>query len=465
MAGSTKLPVPLIAIVGRPNVGKSTFFNRCVGARHAIVDDAPGVTRDLIYAETDWAGQKLLLIDTGGIVQNNESLSRQIFDQVMTAVDEADVLVFMVDGKAGISGTDEEIANLLRKSGKPVVLAVNKTDLPNDENNALEFYKLGLGEPVTMSALRGTGGVGDVLDRILASLGKAYSQAKQDKKRHQSEEDDAAPEEDQPLAIAFVGKPNVGKSSIVNLLCGRARSVVSAEPGTTRDALDSKIKIKGKEYLVVDTAGIRRKNKVVYGVEAFAVSRSLRAITRADVVVLILDATCEISDQDQKIAAKIDEAGKAAVIVYNKWDLVDDRSSKAMNQFINEAHTQLSTLSFAEVLFVSTLTRQRVHNIIEAAERAVAQTKKRITTALVNQVVNEAVALTPPPSLKRGKRLKIYYATQVAVAPPTFVLFANDTKLMARSYELYLTRKIRQAFGYAGTPIRLLLRAGKGANN
>ncbi|HEY9759583.1 MAG TPA: ribosome biogenesis GTPase Der [Oculatellaceae cyanobacterium] len=453
----------VVAIVGRPNVGKSTFFNRCIGARQAIVDDTPGVTRDRLYRETDWGGHQLILVDTGGIVRTKDEVSKQILDQVTLALDEADAIVFVVDGKAGLNGADNEIANLLRRTKKPIVLAVNKIDDPPDEANVHEFYRLGIGEPVSLSAMRGSGGVGDVLDKIIEALG--LETVKKTKRKDdwsisdELEEDERDPEG--PISVAFVGKPNVGKSSIVNVLCGTARSIVGSEPGTTRDAIDTMIKIKGKEYRVVDTAGIRRKNRVDYGIEAFAVVRSLRAIDRSDVCVLILDATQEITDQDQKIASKIEEAGKAAVIVMNKWDLIEDKSSRAMNTITEQVKAELRSLSFAEVLFTSAINKQRIAKIIEAVDRAYESAHKRVGTGLLNQIVNESVALVPPPSSKRGKRLKVYYSTQVSAGPPTFVIFANDNKLMTRNYEVYLERKIRSAFGYAGTPMRLITRAKK----
>ena len=311
--------------------------------------------------------------------------------------------------------------------------------------------------------MRGSGGVGDVLDKIIESLGlePVKKRKKKDNWEIAEEEEDEDKRPDGPISIAFVGKPNVGKSSIVNVLCGTNRSIVGSEPGTTRDAIDSMIKIKGQEYRVVDTAGIRRKNRVDYGIEAFAVVRSLRAIDRADVCVLILDANEEITDQDQKIAGKIEEAGRAAVIVMNKWDLVEQKSSKAMNDMTEHVKSELRSLSFAEVLFTSAINKQRIAKIIEAVDRAYEATHKRVGTGLLNQIVNESVALVPPPSSKRGKRLKVYYSTQVSAGPPTFVIFANDNKLMTRNYEVYLERKIRSAFGYAGTPMRLITRAKK----
>jgi GTP-binding protein len=454
----------VVAIVGRPNVGKSTFFNRCVGARHAIVEDTAGVTRDRIYRETDWSGHDLILIDTGGVIANSkDEMSHQIYDQVALAIDEADVIVFIVDGKNGMCGADEEVANLLRRSKKPIILAVNKIDDPPDEPKAMEFYGLGLGDPVTLSAMRGSGGVGDVLDRVLEILGLDQPVKK---KRKKKEYIDDLPEEEEevedgPTSIAIVGKPNVGKSSITNLLCGKTRTIVGAEPGTTRDAIDTPIKVNGKDYIVVDTAGIRRRNKVDYGIEAFAVVRSLRALERANVCVLVLDSSQEITDQDQKIASKIEEAGKAAVIVLNKWDLIEDKTSRLMNEYTERMKTELRAISYAEVVFTSAVSKQRIPKIIEAVDRAQEATRKRISTGTLNQIVNESVALVPPPASKRGKRLKVYYTTQVSVSPPTFVVFANDNKLMTRQYEVYLERKIRDSFGYVGTPVRIITRSKK----
>jgi GTP-binding protein len=406
----------------------------------------------------------LILIDTGGVIANSkDEMSGQIYDQVALAIDEADVIVFIVDGKNGMCGADEEVANLLRRSKKPIILAVNKIDDPPDEPKAMEFYGLGLGDPVTLSAMRGSGGVGDVLDRVLEILGLDQPVKK---KRKKKEYVDDLPEEEEddelgPTSIAIVGKPNVGKSSITNLLCGKSRTIVGAEPGTTRDAIDTPIKVNGKDYIVVDTAGIRRRNKVDYGIEAFAVVRSLRALERANVCVLVLDASQEITDQDQKIASKIEEAGKAAVIVLNKWDLIEDKTSRLMNEYTERMKTELRAISYAEVVFTSAVSKQRIPKIIEAVDRAQESTRKRISTGTLNQIVNESVALVPPPASKRGKRLKVYYTTQVSVAPPTFVVFANDNKLMTRQYEVYLERKIRDSFGYVGTPVRIITRSKK----
>jgi len=442
---------PVVAIVGRPNVGKSTLFNRCIGQRAAIVDDSPGVTRDRIYQDADWSGRTFLLVDTGGFMPSSkEEIHSLVAQQAELAIEEADVIIFLVDGKAGLSGVDEEVANILRRTDKPVILAVNKIDQPHEEPGALEFYKLGLGDPVSLSAMRGTGGVGDLLDLVVARLPE-YAEPERD-----GEDEDPATA---PFSVAVVGRPNVGKSSLINVLCGSPRAIVSPTPGTTRDAVDTDIDFQGRKLTIIDTAGIRRKSKVDYGIEAFAVVRALRALNRADVVVLMLDASQSISEQDQRIASKIDEAGKAVVVVLNKWDLIEDRSSSSMNKFIENVRYELRQIAYAEVVFVSALTKQRVPKILEAAARAFEQNRRRVSTSLVNQVINEATALTPPPSSKRGRRLRISYSTQAAVAPPTFILFVNDPKLLVETYRVYLERKIREAFGFVGSAIRIVLRA------
>jgi len=474
----------IVAIVGRPNVGKSTFFNRCIGARHSIVDDVPGATRDRIYHEADWAGHDFLLVDTGGIVfEPSTAFADEILNQVKVAVSEADVIVFMVDGKSGLHGTDVDVANLLRKSKKPLLLAVNKIDEPKEQANLADFYELGIGEPFPLSALRGSGGVGDLLDKIVEQFpghkrserrgrnkAKGLSEPKSDDEWDESllalaqsaeGEIETQPDDSGPMAVAIVGKPNVGKSSMVNYLCGKQRSIVSEVPGTTRDAIDTNVTFQGRDITLIDTAGIRRKAKVDYGIEAFSVVRSLKAIDRSDVVALMLDAREPITDQDKKIASKIEEAGKAAVIVVNKWDLVENKSSKLMNDMSRELKTELRALSFAEVVFTSALTHLRATKIIDAAIRAFEQSRRRVTTGLLNQLIQEATALVPPPSSKRGKRLRIYYVTQVAVAPPTFVLFVNDRTLLTQSYLVYLDRKLRESFGFTGSTIRILTRSKK----
>ena len=451
---------PVVAIVGRPNVGKSTFFNRCIGAKYAIVDDSPGVTRDRIYRDCDWNGREFLLVDTGGIQGEDGNtdavMAGAVLDQVQEALVQADVIVFLVDGRQGLTGADEEVANIIRKVKKPILLAVNKIDSMKDNNNVMEFYKLGLGEPLGLSAMQGSGGVGDLLDAIVEKFPEGAGKIVYPEEGEEEKDPNTS-----PYAIAVVGRPHVGKSSLTNVLCGTKRAIVSEVPGTTRDAVDTPIKVHGREITLIDTAGIRRKSRVDYGIEAFSVVRSLKAIDRADVCVLVLDASIEISDQDQKIAGKIEEAGKAAVIVINKWDLIEDRSSRSMTNFTEEVKRQLRALSYAEVVFTSATSKLRVPKILEASARAYAEAHKRITTGLVNQIVNESVALVPPPASKRGKRLKVYYTTQVSVAPPTFLLFVSDGKLMSKNYETYLERKLREAFGFHGAPIRIFTRAKK----
>lgn len=457
---------PIVVIVGRPNVGKSTFFNRCIGGREAIVYDSPGVTRDRIYRDCDWSGHEFLLVDTGGLLpDSNEEITRQVREQVKKAVDESDIVVFMVDGKAGVTGADQDVANMLRRSKKPVLLAVNKLDNPKDQTNLLDFYSLGLGEPLSLSALRGTGGVGDLLDKILETLPpklrdgcKKTVKAKDKYAKLYPEEEIEDEKERKDFALAIVGRPNVGKSSIVNSITGKERSIVTDIPGTTRDAVDSMFEFQDRKITLIDTAGIRRRSKVEYGVEAFSVVRAFQSIERSDVTVMMLDATQEIADQDQKIAQRIVDAGKPAVVVFNKWDLVSNKSSKLMNEFIEKVEMELPHLKYAEVVFVSAKSGQRVQKILEAAMRCFGEAQRRVSTSAFNQVIQDAQMLTPPPSSKRGRRLRIYYATQVSVCPPSFVLKVNDDKLAPNQYLTYLERKIRESFGFKGAPLRLFLR-------
>lgn len=446
---------PVVAIVGRPNVGKSTFFNRCIGRREAIVYDQPGVTRDSLYRTCDWSGHDFILVDTGGLIpDSNEEISRQVKDQVSGAVEDADVVVFLVDGKSGVTGADEEVANMLRRTRKPILLAVNKIDDQRDRANLLEFYQLGLGDPLPVSALRGTGDVGDLLDKVIEAFPDEY-------KERPPVEDEGEEEIRKDFSIAVVGRPNTGKSSIVNAILGKKRQIVTDVPGTTRDSIDTTFTYEDRELTLIDTAGIRRKSKVEYGVEAFSVVRAIQSIDRADVTVMVLDASQDIADQDQKIAAKVIEAGRAVVVVFNKWDLIENKTSKLMNEFIAKVEMDLPHLKYAEVVFTSALTHQRIPKILDACIRAFGETRKRVSTSVFNQVIAEAQMLTPPPSGKRGRRLRIYYGTQVAVAPPSFALFVNDAKLAEDNYLVYIERKIRESFGFKGTPIRVFLRPKK----
>lgn len=434
---------PIVAIVGRPNVGKSTFVNRLVGSRNSIVDDLPGVTRDRIYFDVEWQNKVFTVIDTGGIVPGDEDdIMVSIFDQAKIACDEADKIVFLVDGKDGVNPVDFDIANILRQSGKPVFLAVNKLDNPDSYLMINDFYSLALGEPLGISALHGTGGVGDLLDIITEDFVR---------------EEEQKVEEDHTVRIAIVGRPNAGKSSIVNALLNENRVIVSDVSGTTRDSIDSLVTYKDKKYVIVDTAGIRKKSKVDYGVEKFAVDRAIRSIRDCDVALLVIDATEGISDQDKKISSIIVESGKGLIIAINKWDLIEDKKSNTVNQFDKKLATEIPFLEFAPKIYISAKTKQRLHNIYDQADFVYEQSTKRVSTGLLNKVVKELYALNPPTTVK-GKRLKLLYATQAGVQPPTFVLFANNVDLLKDHYKRYIENKLREAFGFFGTPIRISVR-------
>ena len=434
---------PIVAIVGRPNVGKSTFVNRLVGSRNSIVDDLPGVTRDRIYFDVEWQNKVFTVIDTGGIVPGDEDdIMLSIFDQAKIACDEADKIVFLVDGKDGVNPVDFDIANILRQSGKPVFLAVNKLDNPDSYLMINDFYSLALGEPLGISALHGTGGVGDLLDIITEDFVR---------------EEEQKVEEDHTVRIAIVGRPNAGKSSIVNALLNENRVIVSDVSGTTRDSIDSLVTYKDKKYVIVDTAGIRKKSKVDYGVEKFAVDRAIRSIRDCDVALLVIDATEGISDQDKKISSIIVESGKGLIIAINKWDLIEDKKSNTVNQFDKKLATEIPFLEFAPKIYISAKTKQRLHNIYDQADFVYEQSTKRVSTGLLNKVVKELYALNPPTTVK-GKRLKLLYATQAGVQPPTFVLFANNVDLLKDHYKRYIENKLREAFGFFGTPIRISVR-------
>ncbi len=431
---------PVVAIVGKPNVGKSSFFNRVIGKRVSIVEDTPGVTRDRVYCDTDWAGHAMTLIDTGGIEPNlDNEWQKYILMQAQLAIDVADVVVFIIDGKQGVTPDDQHVAMLLRKSKKPIVLAVNKMDNLRGED-LLAFYELGLGEPIGMSCSHGLG-VADVLDAVVAKLSAKV----------------APTDEENRTKIAIVGRPNAGKSSITNRLLGEERVVVSPIAGTTRDSIDAPFRYNGKDYTIIDTAGIRRKNKIDYSsIEGYSVMRSLAAIRRADIVLYVLDASDEITEQDVRVLGYIHEQGKPSVIVYNKWDLVE-KDSHTVNVYKQKLQNDLKFMSYFVVVYVSALEGTRFGKIMESVEYVYEHANTRIPTGLLNEIIQDAIFSSEPPS-KAGHRLKINYATQVAVCPPTFALFVNNPDLMHFSYMRYLENSLRKAKNFEGTPIRILLR-------
>ncbi len=431
---------PLVAIVGRPNVGKSTLFNKLIGRRLSIVEDTPGVTRDRIYADAEWLTHSFTLIDTGGIEPASEDIiAVQMRRQAELAIETADVILFLVDGREGLTAADEEVAAMLRRSNKPVVLAVNKLDAPKYNDAIYEFYALGLGDPIIISAGQGLG-LGDMLDEVCA---------------HFPEE--TAEEGEHPLNIAVVGKPNVGKSSLVNAILGEERCIVSNIPGTTRDAVDTPFTVDGEPFVLVDTAGIRRKRAVEdETIERYSVIRSLAAVRRADVVLIVVDAEQGLSEQDVKIAGYVHEEGKPSVLVVNKWDLIE-KDTNTMNQFKKDMQIDLAFMDYVPFLFISAKTGQRVNKLLSAAKESYAQSVRRITTGTLNDIVNEAISMTEPPAMS-GKRLKIYYATEVSVQPPTFVIFVNEESLVHFSYKRYMENYFRKTFGFQGTPIKIIFR-------
>ena len=431
---------PLVAIVGRPNVGKSTLFNKLIGRRLSIVEDTPGVTRDRIYADAEWLAHSFTLIDTGGIEPASEDIiAVQMRRQAELAIETADVILFLVDGREGLTAADEEVAAMLRRSNKPVVLAVNKLDAPKYNDAIYEFYALGLGDPIIISAGQGLG-LGDMLDEVCA---------------HFPEE--TAEEGEHPLNIAVVGKPNVGKSSLVNAILGEERCIVSNIPGTTRDAVDTPFTVDGEPFVLVDTAGIRRKRAVEdETIERYSVIRSLAAVRRADVVLIVVDAEQGLSEQDVKIAGYVHEEGKPSVLVVNKWDLIE-KDTNTMNQFKKDMQVDLAFMDYVPFLFISAKTGQRVNKLLSAAKESYAQSIRRITTGTLNDIVNEAISMTEPPAMS-GKRLKIYYATEVSVQPPTFVIFVNEESLVHFSYKRYMENYFRKTFGFQGTPIQIIFR-------
>ena len=432
---------PTVAIVGKPNVGKSTFFNYIVGKRISIVQDEPGVTRDRIYADANWRGRDFTLIDTGGIETDaDDIIGSQMREQAKIAINIADVILFITDVKQGVTSADSEIALMLKKSGKPIVLVCNKADnYVEDANEALEFYSLGLGTPYAVSSTNALG-IGDVLDAIYEHF----------------PEEDSVEEESEIIKVAVIGKPNTGKSSLINKILGEERVIVSDIAGTTRDAIDSEFENEFGKYVFIDTAGIRRKSKVTESVEKFSVMRTLLAIERADVCLMLIDATEGISDQDTKIAGEAHEAGKGIVIVVNKWDEIE-KDNHTIEEFKTDIYNKLPFMNYAPIIFISAKTGQRVHKLFEMINNVANQNAMRISTAMLNEVINEAIAVVQPPSDK-GKRLKIMYITQATTKPPTFVIFVNDKELFHFSYERYLVNQIRNTFGLEGTPVRVIVR-------
>lgn len=428
----------VVAIVGRPNVGKSTIFNRMIGERLSIVEDTPGVTRDRIYGKCTWLTKDFRCIDTGGIQMDDQPFQNEIQMQVEIALDEADCVVFVTSAKEGVTSDDEYIARMLRKSKKPVILAVNKVDDTHMISNIYEFYELGLGDPMPVSGAHGIG-MGDLLDAVVSNFNKP----KKD-------------EYDGMIRFAVIGRPNVGKSSLVNALLNQERVIVSDVEGTTRDAIDTPFKRDGKEYVVIDTAGIRKKGKIYENIEKYSILRAMSAIERSDVVLFVIDGEKGIRDQDKHVAGYAHEAGKALIIVYNKWDTVE-KDDKTMHKIEKEIREQFLYLSYAPIVFVSAKTKQKVQNLFPVIEEVYQYSQLRIATNVLNEVIADAQISTPPPT-HNGKRLRINYASQVAITPPTFVLFVNDVELLHFSYQRYLENKLREAFGFNGNPIRILAR-------
>ncbi|MDY5060867.1 ribosome biogenesis GTPase Der [Staphylococcus simulans] len=430
---------PVIAIVGRPNVGKSTIFNRIVGERVSIVEDTPGVTRDRIYSSGEWLTHDFNIIDTGGIELSDAPFQTQIRAQAEVAIDEADVIIFMVNQREGLTQTDEMIAQMLYKTNKPVVLAVNKVDNPEMRADIYDFYALGFGEPFPISGSHGLG-LGDLLDEVA---------------KHFKDESDDLYDED-TIRLSLIGRPNVGKSSLVNAILGEDRVIVSNIAGTTRDAIDTEYSYEGQDYVLIDTAGMRKKGKVYESTEKYSVLRALKAIERSNVVLVVLDAEEGIIEQDKRVAGYAHEEGKAIVIVVNKWDTLE-KDSKTMKKFEDEVRKNFQFLDYAPIAFVSAKEKQRLRTLFPLINEASENHKKRVQSSTLNEVITDAIAMNPTPTDK-GRRLKVFYATQVAIEPPTFVVFVNDEELMHFSYKRYLENQIRDAFGFEGTPIKIIPR-------
>ncbi|EUJ24503.1 GTP-binding protein Der [Listeria grandensis FSL F6-0971] len=433
---------PVVAIVGRPNVGKSTIFNRIVGERVSIVEDIPGVTRDRIYNSADWLGRDFNIIDTGGIDLGDEPFLAQIKAQAEIAIDEADVIIFITNGREGVTDADEQVAKILYRSKKPIVLAINKVDNPEMRDQIYDFYSLGFGEPFPISGSHGLG-LGDLLDEVF-------------KKFPELDEEEY---DENVIKFSLIGRPNVGKSSILNALLGEQRVIVSDVAGTTRDAIDTPYELEGQEYVMIDTAGMRKRGKVYESTEKYSVLRAMRAIERSDVVLVVLNAEEGIREQDKRIAGYAHEAGRGILVVVNKWDAIE-KDEKTMNAFIQDIREQFLFLSYAPIVFVSAVTKQRLTNLFPMINDISNNHSLRVQSSLLNDVIMDAVAMNPSP-MDKGKRLKIYYTTQVAVRPPTFVVFVNEPEMMHFSYERFLENRIREAFPFDGTPIRLIARQRK----
>ena len=435
---------PIVAIVGRPNVGKSTLFNRIAGERISIVEDTPGVTRDRIYADAEWLDHHFTLIDTGGLEPDSDDMMlKHMYSQAEIAISSADVILFVVDVRTGMTDMDMQVANILRKADKPVVLAVNKVDdLAKYGMQVYEFYSLGLGDPFGVSGGQMIG-LGDLLDEVV--------------KHFPADKDDSA--EDDSIKVAIIGKPNVGKSSLVNRILGENRVIVSDVAGTTRDAIDSEYELNGQKYVFIDTAGMRRKAKIKESIEKYSIIRAVAAVERADVCILMINAVEGITEQDTKVAGIAHEAGKAVIIAVNKWDLIE-KDNHTMNKFLKDIDTEFKYLSYAPRIFISAATGQRVTKLFELITMVSENNSRRIATGMLNDVLIEAMAMNQPPA-EKGKQLRIYYMTQVSVKPPTFVLFVNDTELLHFSYKRYLENQLREAFGFVGTPIHFIARNRK----
>ena len=435
---------PIVAVVGRPNVGKSTLFNQIGKKRVSIVDDMPGVTRDRIYLDAEWLTHEFTIIDTGGIeFDESDHILRSMRSQAELAMEEADVILFLVDGRSGLTTSDEEVARLLRRTKKPVILAVNKIDSFEREALIYDFYSLGLGDPIPISASNAMN-LGDLLDAVVAAFPTEPVEV----------------QETDEIAIAVVGRPNVGKSSLVNRLLGEERVIVSDVPGTTRDAIDTHFTKYGAKYLLIDTAGMRRKGKITLPVERYSVMRSLRAIDRAGVVLMVINAAEGILEQDTKIAGYVHESGKGVIIVVNKWDIFPEKNDKSTLRFTDDLREKLGFLQYAPVLYTSALTGQRVERVTELVKYVAEQQSMRIKTSVLNELIRDAVSVNPPPT-KKGKQLKILFVTQVSIVPPTFIIFVNDPELMHFSYLRFIENRLRESFGFEGTPIRLVVRARK----